>query len=92
MVNRYRYSDAAIICLAIVSSRDLSLAEEEKKCREVVSGTAIEKDVYGYCDTCIGSDSELHYKYVQTGDPADTSKYSEKDVYIIWETGKAGKY
>lgn len=82
---------AVIVYLVIASSRDLSLAEEEKKCREVVNGTAIEKDVYGYCDTYIGSDGDLHYKYVQTSDPTDTDYY-EKDVYIIWETGKGGKY
>ncbi len=83
---------AVIVYLVIASSRDLTLAEEEKKCREVVTGTAIEKDIYGYCDTYIGSDGDLHYKYVQTSDPADTSEYYEKDVYIIWETGKGGKY
>lgn len=76
----------------IASAGGLSIADEEKKCKEIVSGTSIHSGIGGYCDTYIGSDGELHYKYVQTGDPADTNDRYEKDVYIIWETGKGGKY
>ena len=51
------------------------------------------KGIGGYCDTYIGSDGDIHYKYVQTGDILDAKDESkEKDTYIIWETGEAGKY
>ena len=70
---------------------DLTLAEEKEKCEEVVKGTEMMYGVRGYCSTYIGSDGETHYKYVQ--DLSENKWENEKkDVYIIWETGKGGKY
>ena len=67
----------------------LSFAQEKDKCTEIVNGTAIQSGIEGYCDTYIGSDGNLHYYYVQV---TDAAKRETKDVYIIWETGKGGKY
>lgn len=76
-----------------VFDKDLSFAEEKEKCEEIAEGTAMVKGIGGYCDTYIGSDGDIHYKYVQTGDILDAKdEGKEKDTYIIWETGEAGKY
>lgn len=72
-----------------VFNKDLSFAEEKEKCQEVVNGTALHSGIEGYCDTYIGNDGDIHYKYVQV---TDTTEKQTKDVYIIWETGKDGKY
>lgn len=81
-----------LLSKAGVFNKDLSFAEEKEKCQEVANGTALEKGIGGYCDTYIGSDGNIHYKYVQTGDITDMERNDKKDVYIIWETGKGGKY
>ena len=72
-----------------VFNKDLSFAEEKEKCQEVVNGTVLQSGDEGYCDTDIGNDGDIHYKYVQV---TDATKKQTKDVYIIWETGKDGKY
>ena len=94
-------SDFAVIVFIIISllglivitilgaNRKLSIDDERKKCQEIVMGTFMHDGTEGYCDTYTGGDGDLHYKYVQIKD-SDTQ--IEKDVYIIWETGKAGQY
>lgn len=76
-----------IAIILFIPKGGLSLEDEQKKCQDVVIGTAMHSGIEGYCDTYVGSDSKSHAVYVQVNDDGSTV-----DNYINWETGKKGKY
>ena len=82
-------SIVSIIILIITLNKDFSLSEEKNKCEELVVASSVERGLEGYCEIYIGIDNDPHYKYVRMAD--DKSRKLE-DIYIIWETGKTGRY
>lgn len=79
----------SIIVLVNIPPKKLSLDDEQQKCHDLMVGESIEKGNEGYCEKYIGSDGDLHYKYVQV---LDSYTEETRDRYFIWETGKVGKY
>lgn len=78
-----------IIALINTPPKKLSLNDEQQKCHDLMVGESIKKGNEGYCEKYIGSDGDLHYKYIQI---LDAYTKETKDIYFIWETGKVGRY
>lgn len=81
-----------IIAVAIgvsMQPKKISFDQEKKKCNELATETTIKRGTNGYCDIYIGNDKTLHYKYVRE---INIDIKQTEDVYIIWETGKMGRY
>ena len=81
-----------IIIIAIVIIQNVSrdyLDVEKEKCNDLVIGESIEHGYLGNCELYLGSDKKTHYLYHRYYDVDDEEG---KEFYIIWETGKAGKY
>ena len=81
-----------IIAIAVVLVQNASkdyLEVERDKCNQIVMGESIEYGYLGNCELYLGSDKKTHYLYHRYYDVDDDEG---KEFYIIWETGKAGKY
>lgn len=78
-----------VIGVTLTNAGKYYLDEEAKQCERLVMGEAEKYGYFGQCDTYIGADHKLHYYYTRYTDARD---YDGKDIYINWETGKAGKY
>lgn len=64
------------------------LEVESEKCYDVMVG---DNEAYGYvgdCETYIGSDGKLHYKYVRH----HIEEGLDRDFYFKWETMERGEY
>lgn len=74
----------------LLPARPLGLEGEEVRCKDMRDSTFLDAGIDGACRYYVGSDGETHYKYVQYVEGEDGMV--EKDIYIIWETRKGGKY